>query len=304
MAIDLNDPTTWDVDDKELTELAKTGAVATPEEPEAPVAPDAPAEVLKTEPEPSAILAADGKNTIPYSVLRDTREDARAARVELARVSKELEALRAQPAASTPVVQEAPPQVLPENVQQHLKKIKEDWGDDIAAQAERTYWLEQRALQQQQTIEQLSQYLQNQQQQIQRTETEQIEDAIAASPKLSVWAEAEDQTWFDRATELHATLTKVDRNYASASWFAKMKVLPEKVEALFGVSMDTKGARDRVRSVLDSPPTSLSELSGGSPPEKTEYQKLEDLEGNALVDYMGKLADNPKKFEAYLRNMS
>lgn len=307
MAVDLNDPTTWDVDDKELAELAKSGAVVTAPESEAEVE-EAPVTAPEAEPEPSPILAVDGKNTIPYSVLKDTREDARAAKAELARVQRELEELRSQPVVTAPVAQpEVAQSVLPENVQQHLKKIKEDWGDDIAAQAERTYWLEQRAYQQQQTIEQLSQYIQGQQQQTQRSEMEQIEDAIAASPKLDVWANAEDQTWFDRATELHATLNKVDRNYAAASWFEKMKVLPEKVEALFGVSMervDTSGARAKVRAALDAPPSSLSELSGGSPPEKTEYQRLEDLEGNALVSYMNKLAQDPKQFEAYLRNMS
>lgn len=310
MAIDLNDPTTWDVDDKELAELAKAGAIETAVEAEtdAKTAPDeVPVEVAKPEPEPAAILAADGKNTIPYSVLKDTREDARAAKAELARLQRELQELKAQPVVTAPVVPKTAPLTLPEDVQQRLKKIKEDWGDDIAAQAERTYWLEQRTLQQQQTIDQLAQYIQNQHQQNQRTETEQIEDAIAASPKLDAWAKAEDQTWFDRATELHQTLTKVDRNYAAASWFDKMRMLPDKVEALFGQSfekVDTGSARAKVKAALDAPPNSLSELSGGTPPERSEVQKLEDLEGNHLTAFFAKLAQDPRKFESYIRSIS
>jgi hypothetical protein len=313
MAIDLNDPTTWDVDDKELMEVAKTGVIedVTPEAP-AETTPETIPELVENIP----IQAADGKNTIPYSVLKDAREDARTAKAELQRMQRELDELRAQPVApapvAAPVAQPAPTAELPEDVKQHLEKIKENWGEDIAAQAERTYWLEQHALYQQQVIDQLTQHVQDQKKAAEqaaehqnRTETEQIEDAIAASPKLNAWAVAEDQTWFDRATELHATLLRVDRSYAAASWFDKMRVLPDKVEALFGASfekVDMSQAQQRVKATLDMPPTSLSEMSGGTPPERSEVQKLEDLDGNALTTYMNKLASDPKKFESYLRS--
>jgi hypothetical protein len=322
MAIDIDDPTTWDVDDKELLELAKAGAVPTaeaaaPVEAEKPAEPAVEAEpvLVPSIPEEAPIQAVDGKNTIPYSVLRDAREDARTAKTRLAQLEQELAALRTAPVvAPTPAATPEAPATLPPEVQQQIDKIKENWGEDIAAQAERTYWLEQHLNYQRHTIDQLSQKLQQQeqvtqqaQQRQQLTESEQIEDAIAANPKLDAWAKADDQGWFDRAVELHSVLLKTDRGYAAASWHDRMNALPSKVEALFGPSfqkIDVEGTKAKVQSIMDRPPTSLSEMGSGATPERTEIQKLEDLEGNQLTAHMNKLAQDPRKLDAYLRSLS
>ena len=311
MAVNLEDPTTWDLDDKELLEMAKAGAVVTEDTPEK--APSVVAPVLApaaVEPEGAEIQAADGKHTIPYDVLRSARDDARSAKAEVERLRQENEALKTQAPApvQAPVTPPVVPNELPDDVKKHIESVRTNWGDDIAAQAERTYWLEQHALHQQQVIEQLRQHVQNQQQSEQqaqeyrqRTEAEQIEDAIAARAK------AEDPAWFERAVELHAMLLKTDRTYAGQGWHERMKQLPDRVEAVFGASfqkVDTSGVKGKVQSALDMPPTSLSEMSGGSPPAKSELQKIEDLEGNALTDYMAKLAKDPKKFESYLRSLT
>jgi hypothetical protein len=124
---------------------------------------------------------------------------------------------------------------------------------------------------------------------------------------LSAWAQAENQEWFDRSTALHATLMKVDRQYAGSSWYDRMQQLPGKVEALFGPSfekVDTAGAAAKIKAVVEAPPTSLSELTSGATPERDAMEKLEDLQGNQLTAYMNKLASDPKKFEAYLRSVS
>jgi hypothetical protein len=319
MAVNLDDPSTWDLDDKALLAIADDGGItddADSAEPEVTKPEAGETEVVKpdaAEPETADIQAADGKHTIPYDVLRAARDDARAAKAEADRLRQELEALRTPAAAVAPPPAEEAPNTLPDDVQAYIDKVRENWGDDIAAQAERTYWLEQHALYQQQVIEQLSQHIQTQKQneqqaleQRQRTEAEQIEDAIAASPKLSAWAKSEDSTWFDRAVELHAMLAKTDRAYASQGWHERMQQLPSRVEAVFGVSappVAPVAAQAKAKQVLESPPVSLSEMSGGIPPERTEFQKLEDLEGNALTAYMNKLAQDPRKFEAYLRNL-
>jgi len=323
MSIDLNDPTTWDLDDKEMLEIAKSGAVPTaevaaPVEAEKPAEPVAAAEpvLVPSIPEEAPIQAVDGKNTIPYSVLRDAREDARAAKLRIAQLEQELakSTTVALTPVPTPVATSETPTTLPPEVKQQIDKIKENWGDDIAAQAERTYWLEQHLNVQRQTIDQLSQKLQQQeqvtqqaQQRQQLTESEQIEDAIAANPKLDAWAKADDQGWFDRAVELHSVLLKTDRGYAAASWHDRMNALPSKVEALFGPSfqkIDTEGTKAKVQSIMDRPPTSLSEIGSGATPERTEMQKLEDLEGNQLTAHMNKLAQDPRKLDAYLRSLS
>ena len=327
MAIDLNDESTWDVDDAELLAMATSGVVptvdppkeeATPEvvvtpesaapepEPE-PVAEAPKLRPLTVEPKAADILAADGKNLIPHGVLKQTREDLHATKALLEQAQAELVAFKAKAAVPAAPAEAPPANGLPEDVKEQVERIRQNWGDDIAAQAERTYRLEQQTQQQQKTIEQLTQHVQQQREIEQRTEVDIIEEAIAASPKLDAWAKAENQDWFDRSTALHATLMKMDRLYASSSWYDRMKQLPEKVEALFGASfekVDTSGAAAKIKAVVDAPPTSLSEMNGGVPPERDELEKIEDLQGNQLTSFFHKLSADPKRFEAYLRSVS
>lgn len=325
MTIDLNDESTWDVDDAELLAMATSGVVPTVDPPKEEVTPEvvvtpepAPEPVaeapklrpLTVEPKDTDILAADGKNLIPHGVLKQTREDLHATQAQLEQAQAELAALRAAQQAPAAVVEAAPVNGLPEDVKEQVERIRQNWGDDIAAQAERTYRLEQQTRQQQKTIEQLTQHVQQQQETAKRSEADIIEEAIAASPKLSAWAQAENQDWFDRSTALHTTLLKVDPAYAAASWYDKMKQLPEKVEALFGASfekvepVDTRGVAAKIKAVVEAPPTSLSELSGGAPPERTELEKIEDLKGNELTAFFTRLSADPAKFEKYLRSVS
>ena len=99
-------------------------------------------------------------------------------------------------------------------------------------------------------------------------------------------------------------LMKTDRGYASLNWFDRMRQLPEKVEALYGQSMtpvDTGAVKAKAQATLERPPTSLTDLSSGALPEKNEFQKVNDLEGMHLQNYMSEIAKDPRKLEAYLR---
>ncbi len=144
-----------------------------------------------------------------------------------------------------------------------------------------------------------------------QSETTQIEDAIAASPKLSLWAGAEDQTWFDRATTTHELLLKTDKSYAAKSWFDRMSSLPERVEALYGASLERveapnlagiAAAKVQAAKGKAPAPTSLSEISGGSLPDTSPIVQLGDLKGNALTAYFNSLS--PEKMEALISSIS
>jgi hypothetical protein len=310
--INLNDPDTWDVNDSELEELAKTGGKVEAEEEaeEEPVAEEAPKlRPLTPEEAPANIVAADGKNVIPYGVLKSTRNELAEAKAALEEAQRALAEMQRQPVAPVPAAQ---PETfeLPADVQARIAKARENWGEDIANEMERTWWIEQQTLYQKRMIDELVQHIDSQKYTQQRDEQETIEDAIAASPTLDEWARAEDQTEFDRAVELHGMLLKTDREYGALSWFERMKVLPDKVNALYGVTPvapPAKAAVDpkkKLAEAMDAPPRSLSDLTGGAVPEKSDITKLEDLSGNELTAYMGDLMKDPKKFEAYLRSMS
>ena len=310
MAVNLDDPSTWD--ELDLAKVAETGEIESQEdvpvkeEPKitvkADVEPEAEPEVTK-----EVIKTKDGAHEIPYEVLKQTRESLTATKSQLDAVTAELEALKAQPV--TPSVAITPGNIPPD-VRARLDLVKTNWGEDIAQQAEHQYLLEQRVAQQQQLLDQLAEHINTQNQRQQRDEQGTIEDAIAASPTLNAWALAEDQTWFERSTQIHATLMKTDPVYAASDWFTRMNQLPGRVEALFNTapvaakSVDTAAAKAKVQAVMDKPPSSLSELSGGATPEQPEMDKLNELSGNKLTAYMQNLAKDPKQFERYLRSIS
>jgi hypothetical protein len=323
--INLNDPDTWDVSDSELEELAKTGgkveAEEGPAEEEAPKlrpltsekpAEEAPEEAPEETPEqaPAGIAAADGKNVIPYGVLKATRSELAEARYALEEAQRALAEMQRQPAATAAPAAQQEAFELPADVRGRIEKARENWGEDIANEMERTWWIEQQTLYQKRMIDELTQHIEAQKSTQQYDEQMAIEDAIAASPTLDEWARAEDQTDFDRAVELHGMLLKTDREYGALSWFDRMRVLPDKVNALYGSPPAAPPAKapvdpkKKLAEAMDAPPKSLSDLTGGAVPEKNDITKLEDLSGNELTAYMGDLMKDPKKFEAYLRNVS
>ena len=308
MAVNLDDPSTWD--ELDLAKVAETGEIESnelvKEEPKitvkADVEPEAEPDVIK-----EVVLSADKRHEIPYEVLKQTRESLTATKSQLDAVTAELEALKAQPV--TPSVAITPGNIPPD-VRARLDLVKTNWGEDIALQAEQQYLLEQRVTQQQRLLDQLAEHINTQNQRQQRDEQGTIEDAIAASPTLNAWALAEDQTWFERSTQIHATLMKTDPVYAASDWFTRMNQLPGRVEALFNTapvaakSVDAAAAKAKVQAVMDKPPSSLSELSGGATPEQPEMDKLNELSGNKLTAYMHNLAKDPVQFERYLRSIS
>lgn len=284
MAIDLENPESWPEDDAELLALAEAGDVET-EEPEA-------VEEPAVEPEPVA-----EPELAPEPV-----EPPKLAPVEPAPVA---------PTLPTPT---APTEfVLTAEQTAELAKYREDWGDAQASILERTWALEHKLAVQDQVF---NDYVRAQQAAAAQTETAEIEAAISASPTLDLWAKADDQGWFNRSVKVHTTLMETDQKYAKSSWEARMKALPDRVEALYGPSLERVGEPAPKASVADvakakadaarsktPAPASLSELNGGSLPEMTELKKLESLEGNQLTDYMNKLASDPQKLDEYLRSL-
>jgi len=281
--LDLDNPDSWPDDNAELLALAD-GTVET-KEPEV-------AEELVVKPEP----VAEPKQA------PETVETPKLLPVEPA------------PVAPTPPAPTAPTEfTLTAEQTEQLAKIRGDWGDVIASNFEHTWALEHKLAVQDQVF---NDYVRAQQAAQAQNETAEIEAAISASPTLDLWAKAEDQGWFNRSVKVHATLMETDQKYAKSSWEARMKALPERVEALYGSSLErvgdsttkvavadvAKAKADAARSKTPAP-ASLSELSGGSLPEMTELKKLESLNGNQLTDYMNKLASDPQKLDEYLRSL-
>lgn len=323
MEFDLNDPATWP-DGDELTKLATElssdsddNAELSEESEEEPTeeAKEGAKEEAKEEKEPEAasVLAADGKHTLPYSVLKDTRAQLKDTQARLAQLEQELASRAAQPAVAATPAASAQPEALPEAVVKRLEAIKENWGEDIAEQFRMTWELQQKTQEQERIIRDLDAKLSSQEQVRRQSEEEQIADAIAASPTLDAWAKAQDQSQFDQAVKLHSLLMETDAGYKRKDWFDRFKELPERVTRLYGgeapaparapvPASDGKKAKEKVAAAMAAAPTSLSELAGGAPPDRLEVDKIKELKGNDIQAHFNKLAADPKRLEAYLRS--
>lgn len=348
MTFDINDPSTWDnLSTEELAKLA-AGTPESPSEPDEkpaeetpedkPAQPKAKEEELPakdaTPPAPAQeltidgipVLTKDGSHVIPHSVLKSTRERARAAEERLKALEAELEAAKkpATPAEPNPSATPAAPQGdLSEAIKAKAEKMRSDWGDDIAEQ-----YLENERLKleiteirnslktQGETTQHLKQSYETEQAAKARTEEEQIQDAIDANPALAAWQADQQSNWFDLSVQLHQMLMQTDSKYASLGWAERFSALPAKVNALYGAPLPkapepkptAAAVEAQAKAKLDAAtreaPASMTDIPAGTPAETSESTKLESMSGADIQAHFDKLAKDPKQLQAYLRSLA
>ena len=101
--------------------------------PEAESAPEEPEPAAKDEPDPKGVLTADGKNVIPFHVLRAERETAARLLEENQRLRQQIQQVVPQPAPKAGVPTDTPPAPTPTpdaDIEAALEKMTEDYGDE------------------------------------------------------------------------------------------------------------------------------------------------------------------------------
>lgn len=314
-----------------IPEIEAEAAIDSKKEPETPAEePPAPASDKAAD----GILAKDGKNVLPMSVLQNEREKSADLQRQLdeekeqsaARLA-ELEAKANIPADDTPDDAEntaddnaddkgtakAPVDDTDAEIDRLNKlaaEVFEEYDDDKLAES---YRAQARLLKRQQVIEQrLNDQDASRKKQEQDTATNEIQDALDSSPLLTEWANNEDKTNHDRATQLNTYLIRTDKEYAAMNWQERFKVLPSKVSKLYDIEdtgnlarkpapVDVDAAKDAASKA--STPTSMSDITGGNAPAGTEAEALETMSPNSVMRKMEGLADDDA-LEAYLRDLS
>lgn len=330
-----------DAGDDTGTEAAETGSDA---QGKADTADSAKADDQSTDgakaeaPAPEGILARDGKHVIPYSVLDGERRQRQELEEENERLARELEETRrAQaPAAGesgddTRVTREQAEQdqaraeervrvfrerarALRNEQDEELKEYNEQRADELdalAEQMERNARLEQQLHEQRGYIESFEERARDEQRRL-------IRDAIDASPIVALWAADEDTTWMDRAESTYKHLMDASPEFRGLSVHERFQALPEKVEALYGVSPH----RDKVASAATGPgedkpepkpedvdkavdkateaargkggPTTLSDLPAGEG-DKSETGRLEEMSGAALTRHFSNMTPEQRE---------
>lgn len=266
------------------------------------------------------VFARDGKNIIPYSVLKSERD--RAARAEqLAKESADkIAALEAQIAAgkqgATPGESARTTEATTEVealTDEELEAIREDFP---------TMYKALKA--QQATISALKSQLQpveedrrQQQAERQRTQEEQVRDAIDATPKLA-HIQATDPERFAAAQQFDAVLRN-QAKWAGKPLAERFARVVELVEMEHG-AIDIPGAKpattqktpEELKKAAEAAaaaaakakptvPTSLSDFPAGSPPAQSESQALESLTPLQLADKFARMT--PAQQEAYFNSL-
>lgn len=267
------------------------------------------------------VLARDGKNVIPFSVLKSERD----ARSRAEQVAKDAEAqiaeLKAQLAAGnqgakpgeTARTTEAATEVET-LTDEELAVLKEDFPTQY-----KVYMAQQatiKALQAQQ--QQVDQERQQQQTERQRTRDEMVRDAIDATPKLA-HIQATDPERF-AAAQRYDTVLRQDPKWADKPMAERFAEVVKLVETTHG-AIEVPGAKQQATTqktteelkkeaeaaaaaaakAKPTVPTSLSDFPAGSPPANSEQEALESLTPLQLADKMAKM--NPAQLEAYLNTL-
>lgn len=266
------------------------------------------------------VFARDGKNIIPYSVLKSERE--RTARAEqLAKeAADKIAALEAQIAAgkqgATPGESARTTEATPEAealTDEELEAIREDFP---------TMYKALKA--QQATISALKTQLQpveedrrQQQADRQRTQEELVRDAIDVTPKLA-HIQATDPERFAAAQQFDQVL-RANPKWAGkplAERFARVVELVEQehgaIEIPGAKSNTTQKTPEELKKAAEAAaaaaakakptvPNSLSDFPAGSPPAQSESQALESLTPLQLADKLARMS--PAQQEAYFNSL-
>ncbi|MDE4918273.1 hypothetical protein ACUXAV_000312 [Cupriavidus metallidurans] len=264
------------------------------------------------------VLARDGKNVIPFSVLKSERERATRAEQLAKEATDKVAELQAQLAAGNQGAKPGESARTAEAAtevetltEEELAVLKEDFPTQY-----KVYMAQQatiKALQAQQ--QQVEQERQQQQTERQRTQEEQVRDAIDATPKLA-HIQATDPERFAAAQQFDALLRGQPKwaGKPLAERFARVVELVEMEHGAIEIpgakpqtttqktpeelKKEAEAAAAKAKPVV---PTSLSDFPAGSPPANSEQEALESLTPLQLADKMAKM--NPAQLEAYLNTL-
>ena len=276
-----------------------------------------------TEPEPEpVVLAADNKHTIPFSVLKDIREQNRTLQEELKSLKEQTVQAQTQTQAQQPEPEAPKEDEIPADVQNKINDLRERWGDEMAEMALTNYKLQQRVELQDKALADVRNYQQQDQTTKARSEETQIQEAIDNSPIMAAWQADSSTDWYNKAVSTNQFLIDNDPQYAKLSWPERMQALPAKVQALYGESPHAKQvkpvseavspdevraqAEEKVKKAATKTPTTMSDIRGGQAPELEGdvFAEASNMDLTQMYDRMYKLSNDPAKLQAYLSNFT
>lgn len=270
--------------------------------------------------EPDGVATKDGKNVIPYAVLKSERERASRAEQTLAEMKERVAALEAiaksanEGAKNGESARTNPATVAAEDLSpEDLEALKEDFPT--------IYKATMAALAKIQTLESKLQPVERSVQEAEadqaRTAQETVQDTIDSIPKLA-HIQASNPQAFELAKQFDATLRTQDK-WANATLAERFGKVTEMVEAALGeielpgkANTSQPSAEDLRKAALakaasaakasrTNVPTSLSEFPVGDPAAKDEREAVENMTQQQLAEHLGKMT--PDQMDAYFQTL-
>lgn len=286
-----------------------------------------------SDPEPEGVFAKDGKNVIPYSVLRSEREQRTAAQNALSAANAQVDALKAQLAASAPGANtgaparaaEQAPVAAPEATMSDadLEALREDFPTvykALKASQEQARVLQDQIRQQSDQLREQANFRRDIESATQRETQDTVQDVIDANPKLA-HIQANDATAFQLAQRFDDTLKSMPgwAHKPMAERFAKVIEMVEQANGAIALPGGKSGnqlqptaaeleaaaraaaAAATAKPAAASVPTSLSEFPVGQPPAQSEQGALESMSHFQVAAKLGSMT--PEQMEAYFASL-
>ena len=251
------------------------------------------AEPEKAEPEadPEGVLAKDGKNFLPFTVLENTRKAKAAAEARARELEAEIEKLKSGNATQGDV----------DEVEQKLaalgeraKAAREDYGDEMGSLFEELFQGLSSALKETATLRKDLSSRPTPEDADRAEQQRAVREAIDKSPVIAEWESRDDagseDSWFSRSVDVYRRAVAADPEFAALSVEERFAALPARVQAVYGKDPElkakpAKGKTEKLPDPAERIPLSSSDIPGGAADDNDKFGPLEGMSGAKMTEY-------------------
>lgn len=253
------------------------------------------------------IKTRDGKHEIPYSVLERERR-------EKGELQRQLDEIQRQQQALEQKKPEAPKDpgtgASTDTDEMSIDAIREEYGDEMAKietdRRQQIADMEQRQKALEDELTASRKWREDQERKAQQSVVSEVNEAIDSIRELREWRENDDPLW--AAAEALDTRLAQTPEWEGKPLRARFEAVVEKLTgrkpnqdtASNDKALDEKLA-EQERSATTKPPSSLSDLPGGQPPDVSESETLDRMSSAQLEAKFNKMT--PEQQEEYLARL-
>ncbi len=277
----------------------------------------------KEKDESTAVLAPDGKSTIPYAVLQGERTQRAAAERALAEMGDTVTALNERLAALEAGEKDpgAKAGQSADEIEQAIAKLEEESPALGEAMREITSAMMATIRKQEEALTALTTDREQTDEELRREVNEQVQRAIDSQPALVAWKAGNPELWA-QCGKIDDAL-KLDTAWQDKPYEERFAKVVEAMVAIHGESILPAGAprapkveppapkpdAETIRKAAEAKLTAvepkaitLTDMPPGAAPENSEQEKLENITVQQLHAKMAGM--NPQQLQAYLRDVS